>query len=192
LEGAAFNESRPHQIDSARRLKMNWQRQSLKIISNPVGFPRVCMYQNQLYQSAQTTRTNTDSSCSGLCRASTSQNASQIKEVHGRDNLGHAAAGRSRTTLFGIMYLHLGGAAFNKSRPHQIDSARRLKILTQCRKRDFNMQSLLEKTGGSHVIQIPEACCCPSDDMFHSSANGIERLRADECRRGQKASYYNT
>jgi len=28
---------------------------------------------------------------------------SQIKEVHGRDNLGHAAAGRSRMTLFGIM-----------------------------------------------------------------------------------------
>src|SRR5713226_9016906 len=49
------------------------------------------------------TRTNTDSSCSVLCRASTSRNVSQIKEVHGRDNLGHAAAGRSRMTLFGIM-----------------------------------------------------------------------------------------
>src|SRR5258708_30264179 len=49
------------------------------------------------------TRTNTDSSCSVLCRASTSRNVSQIKEVHGRDNLGHAAVGRSRTTLFGIM-----------------------------------------------------------------------------------------
>src|SRR5882724_12402789 len=49
------------------------------------------------------TCTNTDSSCSVLCRASTSRNVSQIKEVHGRDNLGHAAAGRSRMTLFGIM-----------------------------------------------------------------------------------------
>jgi hypothetical protein len=48
------------------------------------------------------TRTNTDSSCSVLCRASTSRNVNQIKEVHGRDNL-HAAAGRSRMTLFGIM-----------------------------------------------------------------------------------------
>jgi len=28
---------------------------------------------------------------------------SQIKEVHGHDNLGHAAAGRSRMTLFVIM-----------------------------------------------------------------------------------------
>jgi hypothetical protein len=27
---------------------------------------------------------------------------SQIKEVHGRDTLGQAAAGRSRMTLFGI------------------------------------------------------------------------------------------
>src|SRR5258707_14224837 len=49
------------------------------------------------------TRTNTDSSCSVLCRASTSRNVSQIKEVHGRDNLDHAAAGRSPMKLFGIM-----------------------------------------------------------------------------------------
>src|SRR5260370_42416090 len=49
------------------------------------------------------TRTNTDSSCSVLCRASTSRNVSQIKEVHVAENLGHAAAGRSRMTLFGIM-----------------------------------------------------------------------------------------
>jgi len=48
------------------------------------------------------TRTNTDSSCSVMSRASTSRNASQIKDVHGRDNLGHAAGGRSRITLFGI------------------------------------------------------------------------------------------
>jgi hypothetical protein len=48
------------------------------------------------------TRTNTDSLCSVLCQASRSRNVSQTKEVHGRDNLGHAAAGRSRMTLFGI------------------------------------------------------------------------------------------
>jgi hypothetical protein len=33
------------------------------------------------------TRTNTDSSCSVLCQASTSRNVSQIQEVQGRDNL---------------------------------------------------------------------------------------------------------
>jgi hypothetical protein len=44
-----------------------------------------------------------------LCRASTSRNVSQIKEVHGRDNLGHAAAGRSRMTLFGIMACKIQG-----------------------------------------------------------------------------------
>src|SRR5439155_6773529 len=54
------------------------------------------------------TRTNTDSSCSVMCRASTSRNASQIKDVHGRDNLGYAAAGGSRTTLFGISVSPLG------------------------------------------------------------------------------------
>src|SRR5258706_8179561 len=52
-----------------------------------------------LYQRAQTLTHHVRV----LCRASTSRNVSQIKEVHGRDNLGHAAAGRSRMTLFGIM-----------------------------------------------------------------------------------------
>jgi hypothetical protein len=61
------------------------------------------------------TRTNTDSSCSVLCRASTSRNVSQIKEVHGRDNLGHAAAGRSRMTLFGIMACKIQSRLWAKS-----------------------------------------------------------------------------
>src|SRR5260370_16586105 len=63
------------------------------------------------------TRTNTDSSCSVLCRASTSRNVSQIKEVHGRDNLGHAAAGRSRMTLFGIMACKIQSRLWVKRRP---------------------------------------------------------------------------
>src|SRR5258706_11440370 len=62
------------------------------------------------------TRTNTDSSCSVLCRASTSRNVSQIKEVHGRDNLGHAAAGRSRMTLFGIMACKIQSRLWGKRR----------------------------------------------------------------------------
>src|SRR6266849_4986967 len=61
------------------------------------------------------TRTNTDSSCSVLCRASTSRNVSQIKEVHGRDNLGHAAAGGSRMTLFGIMACKIQSRLWVKS-----------------------------------------------------------------------------
>src|SRR5258706_4220892 len=60
------------------------------------------------------TRTNTGSSCSVLCRASTSRNVSQIKEVHGRDNLGHAAAGRSRMTL-GIMACKIQSRLWVKS-----------------------------------------------------------------------------
>src|SRR5437868_15384834 len=42
----------------------------------------------------------------GLWRASVSRNASQIKDVHGRDKPRHAAAGRSRTAHFGITGLN--------------------------------------------------------------------------------------
>ena len=67
------------------------------------------------------TRTKTDSSCSALCRASTSRDVSQIKEVHGRDNLGHAAAGRSRMTLFGIMACKIQSRLWVKSRGSGVD-----------------------------------------------------------------------